>query len=681
LKKKKDRIEELLVEIKEKEHRLGNQQQIFYDKEQKVVGQDKQLREMSEQIVKLVEQNDMLKGNSTNQEGENVLLATNLDHIQEEKEDLKNRIDELLQSQAEADAEKNALQLRTKELEESLRRMQESAGDVNANESRLKSRIAALEREVRESPRTDIDCNYVKGPDVYVVVEERDALKEMNSSLQEHVGALKERCRHLEEDESEKGELEQKVHKLGSDLLHARKKQSEYHEQLEQVKSDSLIHESRLQTKLARLEKDLLEAQGAKETASKHVLSSSGDDDKSLEGRRSLQMMNTSLQEHIFALKDKCSALETSLEGVRNKNAALTEELQTARFDDIGDRQKELHSEFQHLFNMVQGMATPEVGGSSSKDLGKLQTDNEVLRIEASSLKARFDASQSEIEKLNGELHGVRTEFEAMQATTAEAGSASNIKAISQETLQLEQEMENLRIRAGSAKEESAEDIKNLEVQLREITKRADWYKEQLFTLEDKFESLKSSNSNLRDIITKNNETYLAKVNSLNKEIDDLHQVNDSLHAHVHDLSLENDRMRHGISMLGTADNVSDHHRQIDDLTVRLNHVAGYLIAVSFMLQEESADSEMQKADYGTENETCFAGLTTDSAARDELRGQLMRRQEAILDSEDRDDIVQRANHFGHELRSGLHLPQRNLASQREELSSISTSIQKLSQP
>jgi hypothetical protein len=99
------------------------------------------------------------------------------------------------------------------------------------------------------------------------------------------------------------------------------------------------------------------------------------------------------------------------------------------------------------------------------------------------------------------------------------------------------------------------------------------------------------------------------------------------------------------------------------------------------MLQEENEATEMQEADYGTESENCVAGLSTDSAARDELRGQVIRRQETILAFDDRDDIVQRVNHFGHELRSGLNLPHRNLSMQREELSSISATLQKLSDP
>jgi DNA repair exonuclease SbcCD ATPase subunit len=247
----------------------------------------------------------------------------------------------------------------------------------------------------------------------------------MNASLQEHVGALKERCRHLEDAVADRKELQQNVQRLESDLLYSRLKQSEYHEQMEHVKSESLINESRLQTQVAKLEKELLEARGANETESS--MSTNADEEKF---RRALcaSTMNSSLKEHITALMAKCSALEKSLADarrrmqsstiqrfgdmggrnnlnielaeLRDKNAALMEELHAARFDDIGERQKELHSEFNNLFNLVQGIANAGSGSDHAKTLVAMQMENDSLRKEAASIKARFAESQLQIEPI-----------------------------------------------------------------------------------------------------------------------------------------------------------------------------------------------------------------------------------------------------------------------------------------
>ena len=755
---------------------------------------------------------------------------------------MKQRVDELLRSKTEtansAEARSNTLQLRLNEVEEDLNLLEgKKVDDVHsvrmealATEKELKSRIKALEREILECSREDKDGNFVRSPDMSLVENERNALKEMNVSLQEHVGALKERCRHLGGAGTERKELEQNIQRLESDLLHARLKQTEYHEGMEHARSESLINESRLQTKLAKLEKELLEAQGKKEAEASASISA--DDDKSLEERRSLQMMNASLQEHIVALKEKCSTLEKALAEAREKNAKLTEEIRAVRFDDIGERQKELHSEFSNLFNLVQGMANSGTETDPMKNLVNMQSENESLLEEASILKSRFAESQSEIELLHTELHSVRAAYESikavpedskleqeneklrrdqadlkMQVEDANAGSIDNIKTletqlqaletqlremsqradfykdqlgdvkeklkmaksgnsklrdmitknnVEQENEKLQRDQAVLKMQVESANAGSIDNIKILETQLREMSQRAAFYKDQLGDVKEKFEMVKSGNSKLRDIIsknnveqeneklqrdqaglkmqiesanagsfdntntletelremsqraafykdqlgdvkkkfdmvksgnsklrdiiTKNNATFLAKVDSLTDELDDLRQTNDSLHAHIHDLSVENRGMRKGVSMIDALDNGEEQQRQTEELTARLNHVAGYLIAVSLILEEGNADSEMNKADYGVEAESYFAGLSKDSL-RGELREEVVRRQEALLSSGDRDDIVQRANHIGHEMRSGYHRPQaKHLSGQREELNSISAELQHLSQ-
>ena len=881
IKKKKDRIEELQKQLKEKEDRISNQEQTFYDKEHKLQGKDKLLRELSDRIGKLVEENNKLRGNREGEnsqlstrleqteedksqlsarleqteeensqlstrlertEEENSQLSTRLERTEEENQELKQRVDELLRSKTEtansAEARSNTLQLRLNEVEEDLNLLEgKKVDDVHsvrmealATEKELKSRIKALEREILECSREDKDGNFVRSPDMSLVENERNALKEMNVSLQEHVGALKERCRHLGGAGTERKELEQNIQRLESDLLHARLKQTEYHEGMEHARSESLINESRLQTKLAKLEKELLEAQGKKEAEASASISA--DDDKSLEERRSLQMMNASLQEHIVALKEKCSTLEKALAEAREKNAKLTEEIRAVRFDDIGERQKELHSEFSNLFNLVQGMANSGTETDPMKNLVNMQSENESLLEEASILKSRFAESQSEIELLHTELHSVRAAYESikavpedskleqeneklrrdqadlkMQVEDANAGSIDNIKTletqlqaletqlremsqradfykdqlgdvkeklkmaksgnsklrdmitknnVEQENEKLQRDQAVLKMQVESANAGSIDNIKILETQLREMSQRAAFYKDQLGDVKEKFEMVKSGNSKLRDIIsknnveqeneklqrdqaglkmqiesanagsfdntntletelremsqraafykdqlgdvkkkfdmvksgnsklrdiiTKNNATFLAKVDSLTDELDDLRQTNDSLHAHIHDLSVENRGMRKGVSMIDALDNGEEQQRQTEELTARLNHVAGYLIAVSLILEEGNADSEMNKADYGVEAESYFAGLSKDSL-RGELREEVVRRQEALLSSGDRDDIVQRANHIGHEMRSGYHRPQaKHLSGQREELNSISAELQHLSQ-
>ena len=213
-------------------------------------------------------------------------------------------------------------------------------------------------------------------------------------------------------------------------------------------------------------------------------------------------------------------------------------------------------------------------------------------------------------------------------------------------------------------------------VQLREMTSRAETYKEQLGELKERFEALKSNNSNLRDIIAKNNETYLARVDSLTKEIEELRSANESLHSHVNELSLENKKVHSTASPLTDGEG---YYQRIEELNKRINQVAGYLVAVSLLMQEEYGDFESRGISQSREDEY-IPTSPIKKERRDEVRGELFRRQTALLGGEDRDDIVQNANQYGSEMRSSMYHPQtRHLSAQQHELNSISASLKQLS--
>jgi chromosome segregation ATPase len=669
MKKKKERIEELQHQLKEQSDRFQNHERIFYDKEQKLKGKDKQLRELSDRIVKLVEENSKLRGNHG---GESAQLSKRLQELEEENQELRER------------ASKNhASQLRLKELEEKLEFYQGENGHVQPwntgamiSENRLISRVNALERERLDISSETLNAKEVRLAETSLIENEREALKEMNASLQEHVGALKERCKHLEVAASERKELQQNVQRLESDLIQTRLERSEYHDELEQVRSEASIIESRLQTKVAKLEMELLEMQSAHNTEGS--TSASIGEEKLLEERLALKTMNASLKEHITALMAKCSALEKSLAELREKNTRLTDEvrntrfdqlggsnspehelaerrekkamlaedLQAARFEDIGDRQKELHSEFHHLFNLVKEMATAGVGSDSTRNDEATSLENETLRNDNAGLKARCAETEAEIRQLRTELQSLVKVQESLESRSENSHLALD-------------RMDEAGMRIGDGRG-VINDFKHLENQLLEMTQRADFSERELKELKERLDLAKSTIMNLRDIISKNNGTYITKVESLTDELNDLRRANESLHSHIHDLSVENRGLRRGDHIHDVGDEDLQRQLELDELRNRLNHVAGYLIALSLILDEENA------------GERWFA-----DDERRELRDELLRRQEDLLASDGREEIVQIANKVGQELRSGPRRPRSDLLSgQREELNSISTDLQ-----
>ncbi|KAI2506786.1 hypothetical protein MHU86_7681 [Fragilaria crotonensis] len=323
----------------------------------------------------------------------------------------------------------------------------------------------------------------------------------------------------------------------------------------------------------------------------------------------------------------------------------LVEELQASRFNDIGDRQKELHSEFHHLFNLVKEMANSGVNADSMRDDVATSSENETLRIDNASLKARCAETEAEIKRLRFELQNLATVQESL-ASLHENSS-----------LELDRtDLGETRTRAVDGRG-VINDFKLLENQLLEMTQRADFSEREVNELEERLELAKSTIMNLREIISKNNDTYITKVESLTDELNDLRRANESLHSHIHDLSVENRGLRHGDLIRDVGD--EGQQRQLEDLRTRLNHVAGFLIALSLVLDEENA-SEGWFGDY----------------ERRELRDEVLRRQEDLLASDGRGEIVQVANDVGRELRSGPRRPRASLLSgQREEVNSISAEL------
>ena len=528
------------------------------------------------------------------------------------------------------------------------------------------SRIKTLERELRERSGEETDGSISESSGKNLVEKERNAWREMNASLQKHVGALKERCKHLEKAAEDRNDLQQNIERLENELIQAKIKQSECEESMEQVRSESSVIESRLQTQVAKLEMELLEVRGQLDAEAAH--STNVDEEKSTEARHSLQMINESQKEHIAVLMAKCNTLEKSLAEIRDKNGKLTnelkatridtannrsqikdevavlreknvvlaEELRSARFDDIGERQKELHSEFNDLFNLVKGMANSGNGPRSSKDSTASSSEIDRLRSDNALLREKCVDLQSEIELMRTELQhlaNIIASFEAVpESSMVESGRRRD-------------EAFGVDRKDDSSKNAFAK-------QLETATQTVDFYREELKQLQEKLDFAMSTIANLREIISKNNGTYLATVELLTDEISDLRHTNESLQSHIDELSLENRDLRA---------NTDEHHRtKLDDLTIRLNQVTGLLIALSLLLND------------GTEN------IQSDRRGI-ELQDEVVRRQKSLLASDDREEILPLVSLIGRELRSGHHLPHSvNLSGQRDELKSISLELENI---
>jgi len=747
VKQKKDKIEELRLVVQEQETRINNHEKIFHEKEKNLDEKDKQINDLSFRVSKLSEENDQVRYGIMHYGGDVDKLQQFLEEVRKENEKLKQSNDEMLQSKLEIEkavrANEKSYQdwirsLETK-LEKTLpeaRKAEAIRADAGTRENRLQSRISILEKELMEVLGKDYDGRLSSLPNFVLVEEEREALQEMNTSLQEHVGSLKERCKQLDETEAINEGLRLSVEQLEKDLKAAHLKQTKYREELETYKSDSLIKESRLQTQLAKVERDLLEERGTKSHTS------TGENPEQLkltEELHAAQLLNSSSQGHIAVMQEKCKVLENNLQKTQEQNDSLCKEILSLKLNTVAVREKEINSDFQQLLSTIQDIsASGGAPGIGSEALSILQGENDSLRREinnlrslegenrslrreidnlasrssdaqaeimnaqkqfdsiqreASDLEARNTESQAEIAKLNTEVESLRklqTELDKMASskketlTAQERSDKDNLRIVEKlkaEKIKLEEQNEELIQKQNTSGKETLEAIAELQQenkivrsQLDELTDAANLYKDKLSKSKGEYEKMKGKNNELRDFISRNNETYLSKVDSMSKELEEIRSVNSSLHAHVLDLSTENEKLRNNQSYEPVK--IEEYKEKIGEMTARLNQIAGYLIAVALFVDgEDSGSQHPQQVDDAEFDSRPLSAKK--NIRRDEILAEMARRQESILSSEERDDILRNVNGYEQDFRSD-NRDSFNFSRQREELNSIAVSLKKI---
>lgn len=507
-------------------------------------------------------------------------LESELEQLRKEKDkeaqdaaaretEAQHKIFELMQTAAnenhERKVERDKLTEEKKALEEQVTGLQQQVdedpktieivkAESQATERRLKSRIASLERELLEALGATTGSGDVRSrtSELLKIESERDALQEMNASLQEHVEQLKKRCDEIQESQSEMSKLRDDIQSVEKELLESRRQHAACLEELDDTKSKSLISESRLQTTIAKLEKDLLMAISERDQHVRASSTATQEETRLDEEKRSLQRVNLSLQNHVSALKEKCYALETSLDSSRAQNTELLGQLKAAREsaerpvteNDIGGRQQELKSEFQSLLSLVSNLSNE----GSAKSLHSLST-NEAVKYQEKledQMQQIVDLSSAR-DKLLEEIRKLRSEMETAERTLEV--NQTSLRQSEEEKARLQAELRQCQ-EAARLLEKECSQLRLDKDEARRLGVQKQSYEKQLKDLKLKFETVKDNNSSLREIIARNNKMYLGQVQALGKEIADLKRVNGSLHEHVHELSLENEEMRNGLMLL-----------------------------------------------------------------------------------------------------------------------------------
>jgi uncharacterized coiled-coil protein SlyX len=480
--------------------------------------------------------------------------------------------------------------------------------DAAASQSRLTARIASLERELLDVSGANVgEALSMRTSDVTKLEEERDALRMMNEALESHTTALKDRLAFVQQENEQKEALRDQVQCLEKDLLALRTKHSATTGALDEIKSKFLIKESKLQTKIAKMERDLLEQVTARDAQLREATSAAlWDSQQDEEEKKSVQLMNETLNDHIRALKEKCQIMEMSYSELKKQNAELTEELANVRIrgnsvnadQGIGNRQRELMLEINDLMSCIHrlkqdGIKNPE----SQSKIANLQASIEVLQTVLQKLQSQNEALRKEVAELqSNRMDGVPF------------GAVGGVSAM-------------------------------------QLAKQAESYKQQLQDLKAKFDLLTSNNVNLREIVTKNNGTYIQKVETLSREITEVTNVNLSLHQHVRHLSEENKQLQESLAM---SNNGTAYHTRLGELSNRLNQVAAFLIALS-SLQRQQAELVVTNTDE-CRNDSFEMARGHWNAAQADIRIH----EEAMLRGAgiDREEILRHADECEDELRN-----------------------------
>lgn len=788
LKQKKEKIEELRLLVKKQEARMKKQEDIFNEKERRIAEKDKEISEMKINLSKVTEENEQIRYGNLHYQGGIDRVKHHLEKVRNENIELKQRIEESQKNQLEAEEEAGTnekayqeriynLEAQIEELSSEDRNAQVIRTDAQAREIRLRSRISSLENELVEALGKDYDGRLSNLPNFVLVEEEREALQKMNASIQEHVGSLKERCKQLEETDAINEGLRMSVKQLEKDLEEARLKQTEYREELDSFRSDSLIKESKLQTQLAKVERDLLEEKSKTHTN----ISENFEQPKLVEELHAAQLLNSSSQGHIAILQEKCKVLEGNLEQSKRENDSLCKEILSIKLNTVAEREKEINFDFQQLLSTIKDVSASGGNGVGSETLSILQTENDSLRKEIKSLTLlqsensslrnelnNFKLLQGENASLKGENKSLHEEIDKLRSRNSDAQAeilnkeeemelllreATNLKArnsdLESEIVHLNTEIESLQRESADHRSRNSNEekkMKSLQAEIDELTiamqkiitekersdkdhlllvgkleanntelemqneelvhkqhksgkdnldlinqlqeenrsirsqcdefsNAANRFQDQLLKSKEEFEQVKRKNKELRDLISRNNDTYIKEVDSLGKELNEIRSMNTSLHAHLLDLSTENEKLRNGKSYEPAK--MEQYKEKINEMTMRLNQIAGYLIAVALFVDGEDNEEGSGLQHTDGVNAEIDGQVSKKTNRKDEILAEMARRQENILSSEERDDILRNVNRYEHDFRSDTH-DAFNFLQQREGLNSIAVSLQKL---
>jgi len=454
---------------------------------------------------------------------------------------------EIEKIQAEAQLRESRLQATVASLERellvALGAKKKSSGVNDITREAFRAKIAGLEKELHESNKKRAaaahDLEKAKTDAFIVESQLQGKISDLERELPDHT----EGNEHTNSVEYNK--LEEENRSLTKELLESNKKNSELSNELENIKRESA---SKLDT-----------IDGIEDTKSRV---------KDLEEEnKDIKLMNSSLQDHIKKLKEKCNKLEQSLADAKDENEDLMEQLKSAaqrrgQDSNIKERHRELQAEFQKLWVRVQNIPKEREG-----QLSKKMTEDYEQRVQA--LRDIITNNHSSHEQALGAL------IQKQNALKSEN------KALKKEIERLNNDTKQLTSNSIAAENTSKE--------LAEVTQKANTFKVKLSKLEEEYDSLKTNNASLREIIMKNNSTFTAKVEALRKERDEFKKEI---------ASSENYNSTDSVAI--AAPSGSPVHpssaASIQQLSDRVNTVASYLISISEIQKRIAKSPEVKES-------------------------------------------------------------------------------------
>mmetsp|Transcript_25374 Transcript_25374/g.38475 ORF Transcript_25374/g.38475 Transcript_25374/m.38475 type:complete len:1113 (+) Transcript_25374:121-3459(+) len=595
--------------------------------------------------------------------------------IQEHVGSLKERCKQLEETDAINEGLRMSVEQLEKDLEEARLKQTEYREELDSfrsdsliKESKLQTQLAKVERDLLEE-KSKNHTNISENSEQPKLEEELHAAQLLNSSSQGHITILQEKCKVLE------GNLEQA--KRENDSLCKEILSVKLNTVTEREKEISFDFQQLLSTI-----KDLSASGGdgvGSETLS--ILQTENDSlRKKINSLTSLQSENNSLRKKLnnfkllqgenASLRGENKSLHEEIEKLRSRNSDAQAEILNKEEEmelllreatNLKARNSDLEAEIVHLNTEIESLQRESAdqrsrNSNEEKKMKSLQTEIDELTIAMQKIKIEKERSDKDHLLLVGKLEADKNELETQNEELVHKQHQSG-----RETLDLINQLQ--------------EENRSIRSQSDEFSHAANRFQDQLVKSKEEYEQVKRKNKELRDLISRNNGTYIKEVNSLGKELKEIRSVNTSLHAHVLDLSTENEKLRNGKSYEPVK--IEQYKEKVNEMTMRLNEIAGYLIAVALFVdgEDNGGGSGLQHTD-GV-NAEIDGQVSKKTNRKDEILAEMARRQENILSSEERDDILRNVNRYEHDFRSDTH-DSFNFLRQREGLNSIAVSLQKL---